>query len=680
MPPEKHIAVPKEELLRALRARLPDGERPAFDELAKLMEGVASFDFLDLKERMRTNFLPFASGAKNQIYLQRTSKGLPTTTALDKKEVEFVSDVFDVLRASHYHLLTDAEWQIALAESFQLTLPMEVEWKYMDSRLLRHFWRTTPKRRELRNHLPNEMADRILVFHRGIGTARLKGLLIGEKLDLLCEYTVLKLVDALAAYVPKKWGGKKPDPPGAAGATPSASRATSPQASTDGGGGSGGGAAAAGPKRRLVASATLARQFSTITGRVTGGNYVASDHKFAKVVERVTLKHLCPSVPALLASFPKVLELQEPTFQEVVVVYRRAYPPRKPPSPGSDAPNRGKEERMQGILNRRNVYIKVFGETPMADVELIFPSKKVHIKPFQLVNLLATIVTALVTGVLMLARAGNDVSTGVLWTAASLVATRCFQVYSQAQTQKAQLQQDMATRLYDKMNDSQEGVVTAIMEEMGEQQFKQMVLAYGLLLATRGEGPTEISALDEACEEFLEDAFDCRIDFQVDDALPRLTQWGLVNTDGMDMLTAAPLSEAIETLAAAWALAYKALGRSRSDAIPTVDLLSGRASTFTAGLEAYRLAKNKSAAAAAAAEERKGGVFGRAKSRLAASFGGSGRDDDGTGAAAAAAVSAAGREMSFSGASVAGDEKEKGVKRTASFFKKMGKAARELLD
>jgi hypothetical protein len=41
-----------------------------------------------------------------------------------------------------------------------------------------------------------------------------------------------------------------------------------------------------------------------------------------KVVERVTLKRLCPTVASLLAAFPKVLELQEPTFKELVVVYR----------------------------------------------------------------------------------------------------------------------------------------------------------------------------------------------------------------------------------------------------------------------------------------------------------------------------------------------------------------------
>lgn len=66
MPPEKHISVPKEEVLLALRNRL-GGDGAKFDELVHLMEGVASFDFMDLKDRMRTNFLPFASGARNQV-------------------------------------------------------------------------------------------------------------------------------------------------------------------------------------------------------------------------------------------------------------------------------------------------------------------------------------------------------------------------------------------------------------------------------------------------------------------------------------------------------------------------------------------------------------------------------------------------------------------------------------
>jgi hypothetical protein len=57
-------------------------------------------------------------------------------------------------------------------------------------------------------------------------------------------------------------------------------------------------------------------------------------------------------------------------------------------------------------------------------------------------------------------QAGKDINTNIIWTSASLVLTRIFQVYTQAQTQKAQAQQDMSAQLYDAMQDSQEGVVS----------------------------------------------------------------------------------------------------------------------------------------------------------------------------------------------------------------------------
>lgn len=45
--------------------------------------------------------------------------------------------------------------------------------------------RSTPARAALRMTLPDCMADRILVFHRGIGSQKMSGLLIDQKLDLL---------------------------------------------------------------------------------------------------------------------------------------------------------------------------------------------------------------------------------------------------------------------------------------------------------------------------------------------------------------------------------------------------------------------------------------------------------------------------------------------------------------
>lgn len=89
---------------------------------------------------------------------------------------------------------------------------------------------------------------------------------------------------------------------------------------------------------------------------------------------------------------------------------RRAYPERKPLKKSSNVTMKSKEERMQGILNYRNIHLKVFGETPMADLEIILPDKKVGIRPFALLNLMITVVGSLVTGTLMVLR----VSTGTV--------------------------------------------------------------------------------------------------------------------------------------------------------------------------------------------------------------------------------------------------------------------------
>jgi uncharacterized membrane protein len=61
-------------------------------------------------------------------------------------------------------------------------------------------------------------------------------------------------------------------------------------------------------------------------------------------------------------------------------------------------------------------------------------------------------------------QAGDNINMNIVWTAASLILTRLFTVYTSAQTQKQTMQQQMSAMLYDKMQDSQEGVVSSIME------------------------------------------------------------------------------------------------------------------------------------------------------------------------------------------------------------------------
>jgi hypothetical protein len=51
LPAEKHVSVDSHELKMAIKNRLELEDRVVFDDLCKLMEGVANFDFFDLKDR-----------------------------------------------------------------------------------------------------------------------------------------------------------------------------------------------------------------------------------------------------------------------------------------------------------------------------------------------------------------------------------------------------------------------------------------------------------------------------------------------------------------------------------------------------------------------------------------------------------------------------------------------------
>jgi hypothetical protein len=266
--PERHISVDTNELRLALKNRLELDQREAFDDLCKLMEGVANFDFFDLKRRIRQSFLPFAAGAKNQVYLQRTSKSLPSTISLDDKELIFIRDVYEVLRASHYRLLTRQEWEIATSEDFIVSLPVEVNWDYMDKDMLPKFWNSSPELKAKRATLPDEMADRILVFHRGVGTQKLSGLLIDQKLDLLMNYTIWHVWDMIKDKLVKKKDTAAAEA-GAAGGAGAAKRVSDSSSSSDEGG--------AGPSQPQLGRSR------TIPAKVSGGQLIQSHHKFAKV-------------------------------------------------------------------------------------------------------------------------------------------------------------------------------------------------------------------------------------------------------------------------------------------------------------------------------------------------------------------------------------------------------------
>ena len=329
-PPERHIPVPPHELSQVFLSRLGEDDQQKYRELLKLMEAATQFEFLDIRRRIKRNFRLFSLGAAGEEYNSRLRRGLPKKLELLQREQRFVSDFLLLLKAAHYQLLTQAEWDMAVEEEFQLTMPVAVNWKHMDDALLTGYW---SNHQDERRNLA-EMLDRVLVFHRGVGVAKTAGLFLSEKVDLLVEYGITKPLSRLWNWIRRK--------------------------SVD------------------VATAEADKE--------PGEEEDWKKHKRRRVVPRRTLNRVLPDFLSVVKNVHRKVEIQEPTFKEMIILYRKA----------DHRPKDPKGSRSSVALAKRNIFIKSFTDVPMADVELIFPDKKVFIKAVSKIQLAVTVVVALV--------------------------------------------------------------------------------------------------------------------------------------------------------------------------------------------------------------------------------------------------------------------------------------------
>jgi hypothetical protein len=119
-----------------------------------------------------------------------------------------------------------------------------------------------------------------------------------------------------------------------------------------------------------------------------------------------------------------------------------------------------------------------------------------------------------------------------------------------------------------------------LLEDMADQQLKEAVLCYSILyLIGDLEGGATEEELDVKCEDWLEENFGIKLDFAVEDALPRLLEWGLV-TSSQDksrglIYNSIPFKEARQKLIRKWSEAYQALGKPvKNIVLPLASLLA----------------------------------------------------------------------------------------------------------
>ena len=231
------------------------------------------------------------------------------------------------------------------------------------------------------------------------------------------------------------------------------------------------------------------------------------------------------------------------------------------------------------------VVMKLFSMVPKADLEMLFPDIDVSMTMTDRLVIAAGFVGGL-AGVIFKAGAGLVAMAAVLWfmlrrslahgafpplspaeiTAmvggiSALVAIGAFiyKQWSNYRNRRLRFMHKLFNSLYFRNLDNHGGVLTRLVDEAEDEDFKEAWLAWLFLHAG---GPLSESELDGRIEAWFESAFDTRVDFDCEDALDKLTDFGLVETRtdaaGRHRLGVTDLETACRILDARWDDYYRA--------------------------------------------------------------------------------------------------------------------------
>jgi len=203
--------------------------------------------------------------------------------------------------------------------------------------------------------------------------------------------------------------------------------------------------------------------------------------------------------------------------------------------------------------------LKLFRNVPGADLEMLFPNTRVRMR---LLDKLLIGVPALVSGgIVLTTKLGaslvllgslfgywlgvssqpaelNQASIMVLLAGIAALGGYLWKQFNNFKNRKLRFMQALTQNLYFKNLDNNAGVFYRLADDAEEEESKEAILAYYFLLTA--ERPMTKAELDQTIEKWLDQRWDCRIDFEIEDALHKLVCLGLVEESGGSLSAVSP--------------------------------------------------------------------------------------------------------------------------------------------
>ncbi|AES67958.1 uncharacterized protein [Medicago truncatula] len=233
--------------------------------------------------------------------------------------------------------------------------------------------------------------------------------------------------------------------------------------------------------------------------------------------------------------------LQEPAFEELILLYTK------------EVEINGKDKAEVPSLQ-----LKIYEKIPFPDLPVVFPHKKLSFRIIDTVRLdVASILGLLAYFINYKFENLSDSPSAILLDVVAISAliifgSRVVLGYKQTWDRYQLL---VNKTLYEKTLASGFGSVHFLLDASEQQQYKEAILAYAVLLKADKSQVTSRRSVGEDCERFMYEAFKVKVEMPIDNALNTLLRLSLATEtciDGRHGLLAIPCPEAYEALKERW--------------------------------------------------------------------------------------------------------------------------------
>jgi len=443
-------------------------EKELLGPLVKKIERLVESRYHDTEATLRQDFHYFDPSYDPSL------TDLTTLSREQLLEIEdrFLQNWLKMLEKANFKPLNQKELEFALEEDYLCTLPVKVNWEKLDESMLSRFLNKQGMEK-LKEGFP-EFGDKIWIFHRGIGVDRTNDFLVLQKLDVMIVRFLNRIHNAVTWVVSLVTGRPRE-----------------------------------------------AEAVDTFSSENT--NPSALDN--SNIVKRITLANSVDFRKEGFSVLFKKTQLQEPTFHDLVILYRLKDSDDKP---------------------TRTIFLKSFKHIPMADLEIAFPETTSALRPLDIISFTITGCIGIISAIVNLETDSTALGYATFFGFLALVAKTAYDYWTLMYYYKSLV----VEILFGRILDTHAGVIINLLSQVKGQECKEAILAYVFLVL---EGPMTEPQLESVVNKFLLDIQRnvSNITFEGSDAVQKLVDFGIASQEN-GVWKAVPIQEAVEILEKQW--------------------------------------------------------------------------------------------------------------------------------